>query len=153
MPLSTPCLGDACAWCLCRDLYGLGLQGTIPDGGWVLPDSLASIDLAWNAVEGSLTPSWVLPTSLVKLSLTQNDLTGELPPAWQLPAGLESLSVGFNQLGGNLSAVAAEWALPEGLQTLSLMGNQLTASLPPEWGPRLPTSLKLLELANNSLTG
>lgn len=68
---------------VCRDLEGVGLQGSIAPGGWVLPESLELLNLASNTLQGSIPEDWTLPGELTLLVLHNNSLTGE--PAISLP--------------------------------------------------------------------
>lgn len=48
-------------------LSGAGLSGSIPVGGWSLPETLTVIDLGTNAINGSLPAQWYLPERLETL--------------------------------------------------------------------------------------
>lgn len=49
---------------LLRELYELGLDGTIPPTGWSLPGSLEILGLGGNNISGTVT-NWKLPPNLL----------------------------------------------------------------------------------------
>jgi hypothetical protein len=91
---------------LCSSLEGLGLEGSIPPGGYRLPETLEVLDLSNNAINGSLPEYWDnLPGNqtarlldeeefgdfiqnddpeptmgVFQLDLRDNNLSGEAPP-------------------------------------------------------------------------
>lgn len=110
-------------------------------------ESLTKLDLAHNALENSALEIIGQIHSLKDLKLAHNHLSGNFPPAFcnQLPA-LESLDVQHNRL------LAFPQALRElrSLRNLNVTGNQLT-SLPMEALQQLP--LTESQAANNALIG
>lgn len=74
-------LADECHWSYPAlpsrsSLSGVGLAGSIPVGGWSLPDTLTAIDLGNNAIKGSLPKQWDLPASVQRIYLDGNPLIG-----------------------------------------------------------------------------
>jgi hypothetical protein len=65
-------------------LEGKGLMGSIPHGGWALPNSLLNLDLDGCRLAGSIPPDFALPEGLLKLELDRNNLTGHIPPGGDL---------------------------------------------------------------------
>lgn len=87
---------------MCSWLPDLGLEGTIPLGGWQLPASLESLGLQGNALSGPLPSNWHLPEGLITLFLSQNALEGPIPDSWdtELPPSLKVLALMDNRLEG-----------------------------------------------------
>lgn len=110
---------------LCRDLHGLGLQGTIAPNSIAQLQYLKSLDLSENSLTGSIPAGWnkdgALP-SLYTLNLTSNQLA-QAPADWGSDgcSALCELRLGKNELN----------TLPEGwtfvqLQRLELAGNRIS---------------------------
>ena len=140
-----------------------------------LPTGLTSLDLRDNQLTGPI-PN--LPTSLIHLHLDNNRLSERIPTT--LPTGLTLLHLSNNRLTGPIPALSALTSLTElllrhnqltgpipnlstltRLTTLWLQDNQLGTNENGEQiatpldnlASKLPTSLTLLYLNNNQLTG
>jgi len=77
-----------------------GLTGTmVPEIRYL--EKLERVDLAENAIEGTLDVFWDLP-KLTHLYLFSNKLSGTIPADRAAPAGLKKVFLGHNQLTGAL---------------------------------------------------
>lgn len=97
----------------CRDLQGVGLEGTLPAGLSGM-GALESLDLSQNKLSGPLPPEWAFP-ALQNMSLASNVLTGLLPSQWAggMPSLLR-LRLDSNRLKGTLPS---KWAGSGGFDT------------------------------------
>jgi hypothetical protein len=110
----------------------MGMTGTIPPSGWVLPSRLQKLEVAGTVWHSGL-------------------LRGSFPTRWPgLPATLQHLDLSRNYIGGNIHSLA-DWSLPEYLLVLNLSHNSLKGSWPAGWA--LPPHLEVLKLHANALTG
>ena len=132
----------------CSTLPGVGLEATLPAGGWRLPTSVRNLDLSGNQIAGSLTPGFKLHDTLATLSLHNNPITGSIPAGLQLPAGLTTLALHDTQIGGT---IPAGLRLPPTLATLNLERNLLEGGIPQAL--EVPASLSLMLLRGNRLRG
>ncbi|GAB4815773.1 hypothetical protein N2152v2_002819 [Parachlorella kessleri] len=131
-------------------LSSMGLQGSIPKAGWVLPSSLRSLIITYNTITGSLPAALtnVLPR-LHTLDLSGNLLAGSLPADWGFVPGLRRLVMNNNSISGQLPP---QLKLPETMWRLALANNSLTGTLDlHSWVP-LP-HFSTLDLSFNQITG
>lgn len=110
----------------CRDLSWSGLAGSIPAGGWNLPETLDILILQGNGLNGTLPSTFNLPADLGTLDLSSNSLSGQLSWDWRKPGRNSSLAY------------------------LLLRGNELSGSLPANL---TLSGMVILDLAENHLTG
>lgn len=99
---SPPCAARLALALSCRNLQGLGLQGSIPAEGWTLPDTLEILDISSNSLSGELPQGALVtpPTGLKLLSASDNQLSGKIPSDLTLPESLEALTLAANLLTG-----------------------------------------------------
>jgi Leucine-rich repeat (LRR) protein len=126
------------------------LKGTLPQSFRNL-SHLASLDLGYNNINGSLT-EFLYPLAtkeknpLQVLQLSQNQLEGSLPDFFTRFPFLRDLSISNNKLSGPFPDNFAQ--LSPSLVNLELYNNQLTGPLP---NLTLFSALESLDLSNNNL--
>jgi Leucine-rich repeat (LRR) protein len=101
---------DECSWVriTCTDgahvdrisLEGVSLQGSLPINIGLLSSSLIVLNLAENAIGGTLPSTFTLLTSLQILSLGQNKLTGFIPTDLNKLSNLVTLDISNNAMRG-----------------------------------------------------
>ena len=76
-------------------------MGTIPPGGWDLPEGLDALNLANCGLNGTLPQQLSLPASMEVLNLSSTGLTGGVGSVanWTLPDDLQ-LDIHNNRLSG-----------------------------------------------------
>lgn len=167
----------------CSSLQQKGINGTIPPDGWADLRSLQLIELWENDFGAGAIPfsSWTLPASLKNLSLSElgeiyigDDasyylVNGTIPDNWELPGMafllqwcMRALPVCSKALATNLSMFLVcrlpihprlrltpiPCILADGLEGLYLAGNDLRGRI-----PKLPASLRELDLSYNKISG
>ncbi|KAF7088896.1 hypothetical protein CFC21_091966 [Triticum aestivum] len=154
------------------DLSGNFFSGSIPE---TLPDmvpNLLFLDMSSNMFSGLIPSEFGNLTSLESLHLSWNMLSGGLPPSFSMMGQILNFDVGNNHLlSGNIplelfsnwtelgffsiannsftGSIPREISRWESLQYLLLSGNCFNSSIPTELG----SSLRVLDLSNNHLTG
>ncbi|XP_076906643.1 receptor-like protein EIX2 [Bidens hawaiensis] len=108
--------------------------------------ALASLDLSWNQLNGSVPESIEKLTSLETLYLNSNQLTGCIPSSLGKLIALKSLSLEWNKLNGSVPESLGRLA---SLQMFSVSSNELSGTLPSSMGKL--TKLKYFDVSNNSL--
>jgi hypothetical protein len=101
---------DECSWVkiTCTEgahvdqivLVGVQLQGSLPINIGLLSSSLIRLDLAENAIGGTLPSTLTLLTSLQGLSLRENKLTGDIPTDLNKLSNLVVLDISYNTMRG-----------------------------------------------------
>ena len=109
---------------------------------------LTNINLAYNAIAGSLPSSWSQLTSLRSLEVQYNLITGTLPSWLYNMSSLEDIKMSYNSLTGSLSS---QWGQMSNLRWLDLSQNNFEGSIPSSFGNL--KSLQRLYLFNNYLSG
>ena len=95
----TACLGPPCS-----SLPTFGLQGSLPGGGWDLPELLTWLDLSHNEIQGSVA-DLRFPGSLKQAYISGAGLGGSLPNGWRHPT-LETLRLANNSISGRVGTCA-----------------------------------------------
>jgi Leucine-rich repeat (LRR) protein len=138
-----------------NNLITLNLSSNLIDGNINITalrrlQNLTDLDLSNNYLDGSIPAGFGAMPKLSQLNLSTNELTGQIPDSLQMINDLKSIDLSGNQLTGsmNLGVPANSFLLPN-LENINISDNQLTGSLPQS----LPQSLRVLNLANNKLTG
>lgn len=86
-----------------------GLSGTIPPGGFLLPDTVELFALDANLVQGRLPEQLSFPAAIRNYSLAMNGITGTIPK-YSLPEGLQFFNLGERRRGWQVAlAGAAGW--------------------------------------------
>jgi PKD repeat protein len=109
-------------------LWGLGLQGTLPDVWDDLPD-LQIVRLYDNALEGPLPAGLGRRWALYYLDFHNNKFTGGIPSEWQGMRSMRELYLSNNRLQGPLPTVFESWP---GFWGMDITANSF-------WGP-IPSS-------------
>ena len=109
---------------------------------------VASIDLPFRGLEGSVPPALADLTEPTFIRLSYNSLTGPIPPELGNLTTLEQLHLGNNELTGS---IPPELSNLSALTHLQLDRNDLTGLIPPELG--LLKALRSLRLGFNRLAG
>ncbi|CAK9068716.1 unnamed protein product [Durusdinium trenchii] len=104
---------------------------------------LRGLYLHGNLLSGSIPAELQGLEALVRIDLSENRLTNEIPEALQRLRSLKDLRLAGNWLSGRLPALDVL-----SLCVLDLRGNLLNGEL-----PRLPTTLKVVDLGHNWLGG
>ncbi|KAB1203107.1 Receptor-like protein kinase [Morella rubra] len=116
---------------------------------WKALERLESLNVANNNISGNLPSSMRYLKSMQSLSMSKNHLQGKFPPFFRTYRHLTTLDLGGNEFFGNLPAWIGE-SLPA-LSRLKLKSNLFDGDIPQELC--LLSSLKILELAQNNLSG
>ncbi len=125
------------------DLDGNNLVGTLPD--LTALTSLQELDLAGNALSGSITPTLGALTGLTMIDLSSNDLTGSIPVELGALVNLQELDLASNLLGGTIPAEFTNLSM---LIELDLSRNNLNGGIPEFTGPLVD-----VDLSDNRLVG
>jgi Leucine-rich repeat (LRR) protein len=175
---------DECSWVniTCTDgahvdqisLVGAQLQGSLPINIGLMSSSLLWLDLADNAIGGTLPSTLTLLTSLQILSLSQNKLTGFIPTDLNKLSNLVSLDISNNAMRGtdiftpllsmtNLESFSASTnvffigTIPSSIGALtnlaifSISFTSIDGVIPSEMA--LLTKLTILDMTNTQLSG
>ncbi|RZR72676.1 hypothetical protein BHM03_00015744 [Ensete ventricosum] len=129
------------------NLAGNALSGSIP------PDmanllTLGFLDLSNNSLSGEIPPLLGRVVPLQYLLLNNNNLTGSLPNSLGNLASLTYLDLSSNSLSGSIPPSITNLS---SLQVLDLSFNNLVGRLPEEIG--LLTSLEFFQVSENGLSG
>ncbi|KAL3507175.1 hypothetical protein ACH5RR_032557 [Cinchona calisaya] len=155
-------------------LDGLGLSGKIGRGLEKLQD-LKVLSLSKNNLTGNISPELALINGLEKLKLSQNNLIENIPSTLSNMSSIQFLDLSENSLSGPISVDLFENC--KSLQFISLAGNLLEGAFPttlsrctnlnhqnfsnnhfsgdPNFKENFQslTSLRMLDLSNNELSG
>lgn len=118
-------------------------RGPIPDSVTKL-NKLTALVMSDNYFTGSLPLGLRRLKRIQELDVSRNKLTGLIPTWLTNFRSLESLRMASNGFSGRIPNLAGLWQL----HTLDLSSNQLFGIL-----PQLPTSLRILSLSHNVLSG
>jgi Leucine-rich repeat (LRR) protein len=129
------------------------LNGTIPSTIGRLTN-LEHLDLSHNALTGTIPPTMTNLLQLQFLSLAHNRLTGPIPSGGESPlVNLESLYLEGNLLTGTIPDAGVGLIGLSSLQVLSVANNSLTGSIPNTTLPNNATNIIQLMLSSNQLNG
>lgn len=130
------------------DLSSNAVTGPVADDFFTACQSLVSLYLAENLLNGSIPSSIASCAQLTDLSLAHNRFSGAVPGGLGQLKGLMDIDFSHNLLSGTIPAALG--AL-RNLTSLSLMDNQMTGSIPPELSNC--GSLLAMDVSQNSLSG
>lgn len=125
-----------------------GISGAFPGEELSKLSQLAMLDLSFNQLSGSLSPSLGRLENLNELILADNQISGGIPPALGNMTNLITLNLISNQLTGE---IPPELGKLSRLSNLGLGSNQLTGFIPPE--VVYLAQMKKIDLSHNQLTG
>ncbi|MED6146206.1 hypothetical protein PIB30_032472 [Stylosanthes scabra] len=103
----------------------LDLVGSIPPSLGTLSSSLEMLSLAYNHLEGTITPALSRLSNLKLLYFGENNLFGQVPPSFYNLSNIQFLSLS----GNNLSGQVPPMAFPN-LQILACGMNQFNGTFP-----------------------
>ncbi|KAH7690903.1 Non-specific serine/threonine protein kinase protein [Dioscorea alata] len=106
------------------------------------------IDLSFNKLSGTLSPSWGACLNLTSLKISDNRISGLIPLEIGQLLKLRVLDISSNNLVGK---IPREFGKLSYIFQLSMNNNHLTGNIPPEFGDL--SSLEILDLSSNNLTG
>ncbi|KAJ8425520.1 hypothetical protein Cgig2_019247 [Carnegiea gigantea] len=133
-----------------RNLQGLilshnELHGSIPDNmAWLMP-RLTKLDISWNQLSGSLSPSVFGIESLTYLDISANLFSGSIPCHFATARSLVHLNASNNHFSGTLCESLANLTT---LSFLDLHNNALTGTLPSSLSNL--AALTYLDLSDNT---
>eukprot|EP00934_Nitzschia_sp_Nitz4_P007706 Nitzschia sp. Nitz4//scaffold101_size76361//23145//25622//NITZ4_005598-RA/size76361-augustus-gene-0.8-mRNA-1//-1//CDS//3329532146//7696//frame0 len=130
------------------ELAEVSAYGTLPDEIVLLAESLKTLNLTGNYIEGTLPTVLLNLTLLETLDLTENLVSGEIPSDLGLLSSVTSIRLQSNSLTGT---IPTELANLDSLTELNLSHNHLTGNIPEEFG--LLEQLEVLALEGNNLNG
>ena len=125
------------------------LAGTIPDEIGLLSNSMLSLRMMENRLEGHIPLTFKFLTNMKDLELRSNNITGPIPTTLGLLTRLENLFVQDNKLQGAIPTEISQWT---SLRELWLNANNLVGPIPSTAIGSL-TLLEKLRLDENNLTG
>jgi Leucine-rich repeat (LRR) protein len=112
--------------------------------------NLTSLNLRFNQLQGTFSTELAKLTMLQSLNLAHNELTGSLPAVLEKLSNLEALLLSYNQIDGSLQGVN----FPSSMRLLDLSNNALTGSIPEAFLTEVPFDAQLdVDLSENQLTG
>lgn len=124
-------------------LVSLGIWGPLPDKIHRFY-SLEYLDLSWNFLFGSLPPTVPRLVKLQTVALDGNYFNGTFPDWFGSLPNLTNLSLRDNEVSNKLPDLSSLTSL----HVLDLSNNNLDSQL-----PRMPRSLVMVSLGNNSFSG
>ncbi|XP_048567362.1 receptor-like protein EIX2 [Triticum urartu] len=124
------------------DISNASISDIVPDWFWIMVSSLDSVRMQQNQLRGFL-PSMMEYMRTSAMDLSSNQFSGPIP---KLPINLTYLDLSTNKLSG----LPLEFGTPL-LEVLLLFGNSISGTIPSSLCKL--TSLKLLDLSRNELTG
>lgn len=130
------------------DFSDMGLTGSIPPGSSRLFESLKTLDLSRNNLNGNIPAEVGLLSHLRYMNLSWNNLQSRIPPELGFFSNLTVLDLRNSALYGSIPGDICDSG---SLDILQLDGNSLTGSIPDEIGNC--SSLYLLSLSHNNLSG
>ncbi|BAT93624.1 hypothetical protein VIGAN_08014300 [Vigna angularis var. angularis] len=120
--------------------------GTVPD--WIRSKQLKDVHLAGCKLKGNL-PHFTRPDSLSSIDLSDNYLVDGISNFFTNMSGLQKLKLSNNQLRFDISAIK----LPTELSSIDLHANLLVGSLSTIVNNRTSSSLEVIDLSNNFISG
>ncbi|KAJ7979119.1 putative Receptor protein kinase [Quillaja saponaria] len=139
-------------------LFGLGLEevdfshnelmGSIPPGSSKLFETLLTLDLSRNNLQGNIPAELGLLSNLRYLNLSWNNLQSRMPPELGFFQNLTIIDIRNSDLYGSIPRDICDSG---SLKILQLDGNLLNGSIPEDIGNC--TSLYMLSLSHNNLSG
>ena len=142
-----PCLTGMTSLQLLK-LQSNQLTGGVPSCLGDMSDSLRSLYIHLNPLEGTIPGELGRLTSLRRLWIHSSDLTGSIPPELGNMAGLWGLNLRDNDLTGSIPTALGDLS---NMRKLRLHNNRLSGSIPTELGDL--SNLTDLWLSGNELTG
>lgn len=115
-------------------------------GQFGVSDSLHSIDISYNLLDGTIPHKFSDGKQLKSLRLNNNYLKGPIPDGIGRLVNLEELDFSTNELTGSLPSTFGDLRK---LQTLKLNSNALQYGLPPDLG--FLDELSVLDVSNNGI--
>ncbi|CAA7397183.1 unnamed protein product [Spirodela intermedia] len=146
-----PVAGNNCSNLRLLDLSFNSLTGIAP-AAFAACENLAFLNISDNDLAGEFVEDFLGPCrSLLAVDLSWNNLSGILPAGISACSALQSLNLANNNFSGELPLNKLTAAV-SGLRRIQLSFNRFSGALP-ETLSELSSSLELLDLSSNSLSG
>lgn len=128
------------------DVANNAMSGTLPPFVNLIAGD--SFDFSGNNFEGTLPVEWADVTTWNSINVDDNDLSGTLPTEYGNFISLTEFSAANNLFTGSLPT---EWANLFNAQLIDLSNNRLSGPLPPDWA--FLVEMRSLDLGGNLFTG
>ncbi|KAI3748948.1 hypothetical protein L6452_12407 [Arctium lappa] len=133
------------------DIADANISDPMPDWFWTTFSSIEFLNLSHNRIQGKLTQDLGFLSTKAVVDLSHNFFEGQLPGSFNLP-DIEFLDLSTNHLSGSLEKfLCPRIQEPRQLKLLNLANNNLTGVIPDCW--IIWDSLNVLNFENNRLFG